>query len=76
MKKISNVWTLIYKEENCNPLAFIYYSEKDAKASKLMVEDSDGDEILDNDGNVEDYVRLEWCYLINGKLIEPNDAIE
>lgn len=72
MKKISTVWTLVYKEEDSKPLAFSYKSEKDALLAKLMVEDSDGGEILDDNGNVEGYIVLEWCYLINGKLIESS----
>jgi hypothetical protein len=68
--KISSVWTLVYKEEDSKPLAFSYTSEKDALIAKSMVEESNGGEYLGDDGEVEGWITIEWCYLINGKLIE------
>lgn len=72
MKKIKNVWTLVYKESDSNPLAFTYTSKEDAIAAKHMVEDSDGDELIDSQGNVDGCIEIEWCYLIYGKLIDSD----
>jgi len=71
-KMLSDVWTLVYKEVNGMPIAFSYSSEKDAKAAKLMVEDNDGCELIDEEGNAVGRIELEWCYLINGKLIDKS----
>lgn len=70
MKKIQEVWTVVYKEKNMEPIAFTYTSEDDANQAKQMIEDSNGGEMVDESGNYSGTVELEWCYLINGKLIE------
>lgn len=72
MKSITNSWTLIYKEKGTEPLVFTYTSEKDAVSAKLMVDDSNGGELIDGKGNVAGDVELEWCTLYEGKLIQSN----
>jgi hypothetical protein len=72
MKQISSIWTLVYKEKGGEPLAFSYKSEKDANLAKLMVEESEGQEIINDSGEIEGYLSYEWIYLINGKLIESS----
>lgn len=67
------MWTLVYKEVDNNPLAFTYKSLKDAQSAKQMVEDSDGGELFDENGNYDGCIELEWCHLISGKLIEPTE---
>ena len=70
MKSISTVWTLVYKESDDTPLAFTYKNEKDARIAKSLVEDSDGDPTLDDQGFPNGRITIDWCYLIDGKLIE------
>ncbi|MCY9290794.1 hypothetical protein MOF05_20810 [Bacillus haynesii] len=71
MKKISNVWTVVFKENGCEPLAYSYTSGKDAIQSKTMIENSNGQELINEKDQIVGRISLEWCYLINGKLIEP-----
>jgi hypothetical protein len=69
MKTISDIWTLVYKEEGDEPLAFSYTSNMEANVAYLMVVDSDGGELFDEHENVVGVTKIEWCYLIKGKLI-------
>lgn len=71
MKKVSDVWTFVYKEKGSNPKAFSYKSHKDALKVKSLFEENNGTELVDEHGNVIGYFELEWCHLIEGKLIEP-----
>jgi hypothetical protein len=70
MKKIYEVWTLVYKEENKDPLSYTYNIEKDALSAKLMLEDADGGELCNERGEVDGMFNLEWCHLIKGKFIQ------
>jgi hypothetical protein len=47
----------------------VFSSEKEAIEAKLMIEGSDGGELIDEHGNVDGCIKIEWCYLIKGKLI-------
>lgn len=73
MKKISSVWTLIYKEEGAEPHAYTYKSEADANSAYAMVKDSDGEETFNNDGSSAGFIKYEYCNLFFGKLIEPTN---
>ncbi|MGG3986953.1 hypothetical protein [Bacillus smithii] len=73
MKKVSDVWTFVYKEKGSSPKAFSYKSHKDALEVKTMFEENNGTELFDEHGDVVGYFELEWCYLIEGKLIESVD---
>ncbi|KON87377.1 hypothetical protein AF332_11440 [Sporosarcina globispora] len=64
MRQIENIWTLVYKEKNEDPHAHSYTSESDALEAKEFILDADGGETFD--GSI---VEIEWCYLIQGKLI-------
>ena len=70
MKKIKDCWTVIYKEKEGEAKAFTYTSFDDAKQAKQMVEDADGGELIDGKGNYAGIFELEWCYLVEGKIIE------
>lgn len=74
MKKVSDVWTFVYKEKGNNPKAFSYKSHKDVLEVKTMFEENNGTELFDEHGNMIGYFELEWRYLIEGKLIEPTDT--
>lgn len=76
MKSISDVWTLIYKEVNKEPVSFSYTLESDATSAKTMVEDANGGELFNEKGEVDGMFELEWCYLVNGKLIAPKKQVE
>jgi hypothetical protein len=41
----------------------------EANVAYLMVVDSDGGELFDEHENVVGVTKIEWCYLIKGKLI-------
>jgi hypothetical protein len=69
LKEISNVLTLVYKEEGNDPKAYSFTSETEAIEAKLMIQGSDGGELIDEHGNVNGCIKIEWCYLIKGKLI-------
>ncbi len=73
VKKISNVWTVVFKENGCEPLAYTYTSEKDAIQAKTMIENGNGQELINEKEQIVGRISLEWCYLINGKLIEPKE---
>lgn len=70
MKKISRIWTLAYKEKDSEPLAFSYDSEKEALLAKSLVDESNGSETINDQGQIDGYIEIEWCYLIHGHIIK------
>lgn len=72
MKEISKVWIVVYKEKAEAPKAYTYTSEKDADEAKMMIKGSDGGDLINEKGEVDGQIELEWCYLIEGKLIDNN----
>jgi hypothetical protein len=67
-KKIIDVWTVVYKEENRDPKSYSYESEKDAIHAKKMIEEGDGEKLVNESGDIEELMKIEWCYLISAKL--------
>ena len=63
-------WTVVYKEEEGEVKAFTYTSFEEAKQAKQMVDDSDGGETVDEKGNYAGTIKLEWSYLVKGKIVE------
>lgn len=74
MKEISKVWTVVYKDATDDPKSFTYTSEKDANEAKIMIEGSDGEDLINEKGEADGQIELEWCYLIEGKLIDGNKS--
>ena len=70
LKKISDCWTVVYEEKDKEAKAYSYTLLEDAKQVKQMIEDNNGGELLDGKGNFAGTLDIEWCYLIEGKLIE------
>lgn len=70
MGKISNVWTVVYKEKNEHPVTYSYISEKDATQAMTMVTEADGGETVDEHGRFSGVFELDWCYLLEGKLLQ------
>lgn len=71
MKEIKNIWTLVYKDKDQDtPLTFSYTSEPEAKKAKRLIEESNGEKLVDEHDNVVGHNEVEWCYLLSGKLID------
>lgn len=70
MKKIKDVWSVVYKETGHEPRAFSYTLKEDALQTMQMVMESNGEAAYDEEENFVETIELEWCYLIDSKLIE------
>ena len=70
MGKLSKVWTVVYKEKDEHPVTYSYMSEAEAKQAMTMVTEADGGETVDAHGNFSGIFELDWCYLLEGKLLQ------
>ncbi|MEC2307752.1 hypothetical protein [Bacillus atrophaeus] len=71
MKKKSNdVWTVVYKDHDEEPRAYSYYSKIEAETAKLMIENSNGTQLVNGKEEVVGRINLDWVYLIPGRLFK------
>ena len=75
LKNIYDGWTVVYKEKDGEVKAFTYTLFEDAEQAKQMIDDSNGGELIDEKGNYAGILELEWCHLINGKIIESKENV-
>ena len=45
-KKLDDVWTVVYKDHDEEPMAFSYYSKTDAEIAKQTIEKSNGTHLV------------------------------
>lgn len=69
--KITQVWTVVYKEKNGEPKAYSYLGERSAMEAKKMVDESNGTSVFNEQEEFQEVIEIEWSYVIQGKLITP-----
>ncbi|MFI8649497.1 hypothetical protein ACIGJL_05925 [Bacillus velezensis] len=71
-KKLDDMWTVVYKDHDEEPMAFSYYSKTDAEIAKQTIEKSNGTHLVNEKEEVVGYIHLDWVYLIQGRLIKTD----